>query len=112
MNTNNAILIVGGSGVVGQQIAHLIRQCHPDFPLIIAGINLEKAETFARELKNSTAIAMNVENPKPLNGLSPRIVLSIVNDPHDFLLRDSIAAGVPYIDITRWSERVRSVISC
>ena len=38
MSTQNSILIAGGYGVVGRQVATLIRQRHPDLQLIIQWI--------------------------------------------------------------------------
>ena len=111
MNTNHAVLIVGGYGVVGNQVAKLIRQRHPDLPLIIAGRNIAKAEALAHEVINATAKVVNVETPNPLNGMLPRVVLAITNDPKDYLLKDAIKANIPFIDITRWTDRMRSAIS-
>ena len=61
MNTNDAVLIAGGYGVVGQQAAQVIRQRHPDLPLIIGGRNPAKAETLVRELTNVTIAMLDVE---------------------------------------------------
>lgn len=111
MNTNDAVLIAGGYGIVGQQAAQVIRQRHPDLPLIIAGRNPAKAETLARELTNADIVMLDMEQPNPLNGIVPRAILAVVNDPHDYLLTDAIRAGIPYLDITRWTERVRFAVS-
>lgn len=111
MNNENAILIAGGYGVVGQQIAQVIRCRHSDIPLIIAGRNPMKAETLARELTNAQAVALDVEQANPLGKLRPRAIVAAVNDPHNHLLLDAINAGIPYLDITRWTDRVRSAIA-
>ncbi len=111
MNTDNAVLIAGGYGVVGQQAATLIRQRHPGLPLIIAGRNPSKAEAFARELTNTTIATLDVEQPNPLNGVKPRAILAVVNDPHDYLLMDAVRGGIPYVDITRWTERLKASVS-
>ena len=42
LNIENSILIAGGYGVVGQQVAEIIRANHPELPIVIAGRNLEK----------------------------------------------------------------------
>jgi saccharopine dehydrogenase-like NADP-dependent oxidoreductase len=111
MNTNDAVLIAGGYGVVGQQAAQVIRQRHPDLPLIIGGRNPAKAETLARELTNADIAMLDVEQPNPLNGLRPRAILAVVNDPLDYLLLDAVRGGIPYVDITRWTERVKIAVS-
>lgn len=110
-NNKDAILIVGGCGVVGQQIAQLIRQRHPDLKLIIGERNLPKAEIFVQELKNASAILMDVDQINPLQGLKPRAILAIVNDKFNYLLMDAVHNGIPYLDITRWSERLKETVS-
>lgn len=111
MKTEDAVLIAGGYGVVGQQAAQVIRQRHPDLPLIIAGRNSTKAKTLASELRNADIAILDVEQPNPLKGIKPRAILAMVNDPQDYLLMDAIRVGIPYMDITRWTERLRLVVS-
>lgn len=108
MKIEDAILIVGGYGIVGRQTAELIRRRHPELPLIIAGRNPAKAEALAGELKNAGTAVVDMDRPNPLKGRGPRAILAVANDPHDYLLTDAITAGIPYLDITRWTERVRS----
>lgn len=111
MDTERAVLIAGGYGVVGRQIAQAIRQHHPELPLIIAGRNPAKAEALARELTSADTVKLDTEQPSPLGDLRLRAILAAVNDPHDYLLMDAIRAGIPYVDITRWTERVRGAVS-
>ncbi|MEM9246729.1 MAG: saccharopine dehydrogenase, partial [Cyanobacteria bacterium P01_F01_bin.153] len=107
MKTQDAVLIAGGYGVVGHQLAMLIRQRHPQLPLFIAGRNQEKAEELARELGHAQGFRLDVDHPDPLQGLRFRAVIAVVNDPEDHLLLDAVRNGVPYVDITRWPERLR-----
>ncbi|WP_299488304.1 saccharopine dehydrogenase [Acaryochloris sp. IP29b_bin.137] len=111
MNAATSILIAGGYGVVGRQLAMLIRQCRPDLPLIIAGRNLAKAEALAIELDHASALQLDVEQSNPLQGAQPRAIVALVNDPHDYLLMDAVQNGIPYLDVARWSERLRESIS-
>ena len=110
MNIKDAILIVGGYGVVGGQVTRLIRQRHPDIPLLIAGRNVAKAETLANELNTAHAVFIDTEQPAPLNGLLPRAIVAVTNDPHDYLFQEALKAGIAYLDITRWTERLRSTV--
>lgn len=110
-NIENAVLIAGGYGVVGQQIAQVIRQRHPNLPLLIGGRNPVKAESLARELTHTEIINLDVEHPNPLNGIKPRAILATVNDPHNHLLLNAVYDGIPYLDITRWTERLQSAVS-
>jgi len=84
LDTENAVLIAGGYGVVRQQIAHAIRRHHPGLPLIIAGRNPAKAEALARELTNADTAKLNTGQLSPLGGLRPRAILAAVNDPRDY----------------------------
>jgi len=63
-----AILIVGGYGIVGTQIASILRQRHPEMPLIIAGRDFKKGKEFAETLGYAEAIAMDVTK---VNQISP-----------------------------------------
>lgn len=108
MNTENAVLVVGGYGTVGQQAVQFIRQRHPTLPLIIAGRHPKKAVVVAQELEYAIATIVNLELPNPLGTLRPAAILALANDPQDYLLTDAIKLGIPYVDITRWTERVRS----
>ena len=111
MTTQNGILIAGGYGVVGRQVATLIRQRYPDLPLIIAGSNHEKAIALATELGNASGLRLDVEQPNPLRGENPSAILAVVNDPQDYLLMDTVQRGIPYLDVTRWPERLRTSVA-
>lgn len=109
MTTNTPILIAGGYGVVGSQIARIIRQRHPSLPLLIAGRNPAQAAALVSELGHAEALALDVTQPNPLKGLRPQAVLGAVNDPQDHLILDAAQNGIPVMDITRWTSHVRSV---
>ena len=111
ISINDAILIVGGYGVVGRQVAECINQRHPSLPLIIAGRNPSKGESLIRKLTNADIATLDVEQHEPLKGIKPRAILAAVNDPHDYLLMDAIHSGIPYMDITRWTERLKMAVS-
>ncbi|MBR9806420.1 MAG: saccharopine dehydrogenase [Alphaproteobacteria bacterium] len=105
---NNPVLIVGGYGVVGLQLAHIIRDTHPDLPLILAGRTLRDAEDAAATLGNATGFRLDVNETGPLaNQTYPlSAVVAVTNDPDDNLMRAAIGRGIPYLDITRWTERL------
>lgn len=111
MITQNSILIAGGYGVVGRQVATLIRQRHPDLPLVIAGRNEQKAQALAQKLGNADSFQFDIEQPNPLQGKQPRAIVALVNDPHDYLLMDAVEQSIPYLDVTRWSERLRASVA-
>jgi len=111
MNIEDSVLIAGGYGVVGQQVAEIIRTNHPELPIVIAGRNPVKGQALANKLGNASVISLDMQQPNPLKNLKPRAVLAAVNDPNDYLLLDAIKSGIPYIDITRWTERMRVAVT-
>lgn len=111
MMPGDAVLIAGGYGVVGRQAAELIRQSHPELPLVIAGRSSTEAESLSRALTNARGIRLDVTHPDPMKGEKPRAILAIVNDPSDFLLLQAVREAIPYVDVTRWTEHMRLAIS-
>lgn len=107
MNQADAILIVGATGVVGQQLVRLLRQRHPRLPLLLAARTLAAAERLAVDVGYAQALTLDVQRPQPLGELRPRAILALVNDPHDHLLQAALCAGIAYLDITRWSQRLQ-----
>jgi hypothetical protein len=105
---SKSILIAGGYGVVGSQVAEIFRQRHPTIPLLLGGRNPASAKALVQRLGNTEAVALDVESVSPLHGLSvkPAAVLSVVNDPYNYLLQDSVRSGSAYVDITRWTSRL------
>ena len=112
-DSEQAVLIAGGYGVVGTQISRFVRKRHPDLPLIIGGRNPAKAESLVRELTNAEAVRLDIEEPGPLRQFDGKLraVLEVANDPSDYLLLDAVRAGIPFVDITRWTERLRHALS-
>ncbi|ATL67505.1 saccharopine dehydrogenase family protein [Nocardia terpenica] len=96
------VLLVGGYGTVGAELARLLS---PRFPLLLTGRSRERG----REVAAETGAALQVWD---LAGTAPfraavRAVVGVVNDPDDRVLRAAVAAGVPYVDITRWTSRMQ-----
>lgn len=106
-----SVLIVGGYGVVGAQIASILRKRSPALRLLIGGRTPEKAQTLAAELGNATGVKFDVDDPASLSQLpeTPRLILVSVNDLQEVTLKAAIAAGIALVDITRWTARVRDL---
>jgi hypothetical protein len=98
----SGLLIVGGYGLVGEQVARLLRQRHPDLPLVLGGRHPERAKALAASIGAETA-AVDVGAPQPLASLTerPAAVLAAVSDPDDHLLVDAMRRGIPFADINR-----------
>ena len=45
-----------------------------------------------------------------MQGIRPRAILSVVNDPSDYLLLDAVRLAIPYVDIARWTERQKLAV--
>ena len=101
--TDAPLLIVGGYGLVGEQVARLLRRRHPDLPLLLAGRHPENGRGLAAALGNAGTVAIDVASAQPLDGLPvrPRAVLGVVSDPHDHLIVDAMRRGIPMADIHR-----------
>jgi saccharopine dehydrogenase-like NADP-dependent oxidoreductase len=107
-----AVLIVGGYGIVGTQIASILRQRYPKIPLIIAGRNVKKAKQFADTLGYAEGVAMDVTKLSQISPLHGKLaaVVTATNDPKNYILLDTIRNHIPYIDVTRWTARLKEAI--
>ncbi|MEX0446964.1 saccharopine dehydrogenase [Xenorhabdus sp. SGI246] len=106
-----SVLLVGGYGVVGQQVAKILNKYQPDLELIISGRNIDKAQKFSENLINSKSLFFDIEKPSLPNELKIDIVLALVNDPDDKLLHFAHQNNIAYVDITRWTERLQVALS-
>lgn len=61
--TQNPVLIIGGSGIVGRQAAEQLRRLHPDLPIAIGGRDLAKARAVADEIGKAGAVAIDLAQP-------------------------------------------------
>lgn len=104
------VLIIGGYGVVGRQIAALLAHRHPQLTLTLAGRSLPAAQAAAQELPGAQAACIDIASANPLRGLTAPVdvIVAAVNDDDDHLLLAAAARGLPLIDITRWTERVQT----
>ncbi|QEI06719.1 NAD(P)-dependent oxidoreductase [Pigmentiphaga aceris] len=97
----NPILLVGGSGTVGQWTARLLRQAHPDVPLLIGGRDLAKAEAVAKEVGGAEGVVIDLRASDL--GLGERAVSAVAvlfMDERTASLRFAQSRGVPHISIS------------
>lgn len=108
------VLIAGGYGVVGAQAARILRDRHPELPLLLGGRTPERAAELAAEIGRADAFPLDVVAAvDPLQALPapPAAILSVVNDLDDRLLAAAIHHGVPIVDITRWTALVHRALA-
>ncbi len=110
VDRNLSVLLVGAYGVVGRQVAAILRRDAPNLPLILAGRHLEKATALAEEVGNATAISLDITAPVLPTEITPALIVALVNDPDDHLLNFAINNRIPYLDITRWTARLQSTL--
>ncbi|CCW30961.1 Saccharopine dehydrogenase involved in xenocoumacin synthesis [Xenorhabdus nematophila F1] len=106
-----SVLLVGGYGVVGHQVALILNQYAPHLELIIAGRDINKAGELAKSLQNAQGIAFDIEKICLPDDLNVDIILSTVNDPQDNLFYFANKHGIAYVDIARWTERLQITLS-
>ncbi|MET8878505.1 hypothetical protein [Nocardia sp. NPDC004604] len=100
-DTNAPVLIVGGYGTVGAELARL---ASTPWPLLLTGRNPVRGRPLGEELGARVA-QWDVVDATGFHA-DARAVVSTVNDPDDRLLRAAVCAGIPYVDITRWTTRL------
>ncbi|MFF5518847.1 saccharopine dehydrogenase family protein [Streptomyces coeruleorubidus] len=102
LDVTGPVLVVGGYGTVGGDLARLAA---PSWPLLLTGRSPERGRALAEEVGASVR-RWDVGDPEPFSA-RVRAVISTVNDPDDRVLRAALHGGVPYVDITRWTARLQ-----
>ncbi|GAA3023895.1 hypothetical protein GCM10010519_60550 [Streptomyces lactacystinicus] len=102
-NPDGPVLLVGGYGTVGAELARL---ASPTWPLLLTGRSEQRGAALAAELDDTTVRRWDLADPEPFTA-AVRAVVGVVNDPDDRVLRAAVRAGVPYVDVTRWTARLQ-----
>ncbi|MBP2302170.1 saccharopine dehydrogenase NADP-binding domain-containing protein [Azospirillum picis] len=103
------VFLAGGSGVVGQQVAELLRRRNPQLDIVIGGRRLEAARAVAMPL-GASAVAFDADEPSLPAMPAHSLVVGLTNDSHDQLLEAAWRGGYAYLDITRWTERLKQTL--
>lgn len=96
-----SILLMGGSGAIGQHTARALRAVYPEVPLLIGGRDLAKAERAADQMGNARAVVIDATAPDL--GLGDRQVSGVVVFYMDHALAGLSYAqkrGVPHLSIS------------
>lgn len=108
---NAPVALVGGAGVVGQRLAPLLAKLEGR-PLLIAGRSEERAAASLAAARaaggEAQFAALDLSSPSQTRAVSA--VVGLVNDPDDLLLMAAVRAGVPFVDITRWTARLAAAL--
>ncbi|MGW6917742.1 saccharopine dehydrogenase [Kitasatospora sp. NPDC054939] len=101
-NPQGPVLLVGGYGTVGAELAQLAAG---EWPLLLVGRSVERGAELGRRV-GAEVRCWDLADPAPFEA-AVRAVVSVVNDPDDRVLRAAVTSGVPYVDVTRWTARVQ-----
>ncbi|MGG3890806.1 saccharopine dehydrogenase [Metabacillus fastidiosus] len=105
------VLIVGGYGAVGRQIAQILHDRHPDLDIVLGGRSPEKAEHFESERVQTIIVNNNMEDPLLYISDNVSLIINAVNDLQDRLLLSAVRRKIPLIDVTRWTELFQQSIA-
>lgn len=122
LRDDGPLVLFGGSGVVGRALVELLAD-HPVVdeartsaparslpPLVLVGRDAARAapviEGYRARGGAASFVVGDLATPSTVAPLRARAVMTLVNDPADAVLDAVVAAGVPYVDIARWTSRV------
>ena len=99
--SQDPILLVGGSGIVGGWTARFLRAAHPNVPLLIGGRDLAKAKQAAAAIGGAEGVMLNLAADDMGLGERPVSAIAVLfTDQRVAVLRFAQSRGVPYISIS------------
>jgi hypothetical protein len=101
------ILIVGGYGLVGSNIARLINKEYNAIELILAGRNPKNGERLAKELHNAETAYLNLEEGFNISDYGKIDLIITSMEDHSNILREAaILNGVASISVTEVADEI------
>jgi len=101
------ILIVGGYGQVGSNIARLIRKADNTAELILAGRNPQNGEMLAKELNNAETAYINLEEGFNLSHFKKiDLIISALDDHGNILRETAISNGIACITVSELADQI------
>lgn len=101
------ILIVGGYGQVGANIAHLIRKADSAVELILAGRNPQKGELLAKELTHAETAYIDLEEGFTLAQFREiDLIISALDDHSNILREEAILNGIACITVSELADQI------
>jgi hypothetical protein len=105
------ILIAGGYGHVGSNIAAHIRKKYPNIELILCGRHPEKGEQLAIRLGNAESKYLDLTEDFNLSSFGDiDLIIAALQDPENVLIEAAIAHGLAHISITKLADELAPVI--
>lgn len=101
------ILIIGGYGMVGSNIARLIRNVDPNIELILSGRNPLKGEQLSDELKNAETAYVNLEEGLDLSKLGNiDLIITAMQDRSNISREVAISKGIACITVSELADQI------
>jgi len=116
------IIVVGGYGVIGQLFCKMVRNKHKFINIFIGSYNIEKANQFADELNSMypngdnesgkcSSILIDAKSKNPLKDIDSKNIkfsclVSLINDPENYLLDDCCSREIPFLDIAKTGDAI------
>jgi saccharopine dehydrogenase-like NADP-dependent oxidoreductase len=108
-------VLVGGSGVVGRSLAPLLAKAQLAGEIVVAGRDPARAQPVLDAVRSAGASARfeRIVLGEQAHGppVPASLVIGLVNDPADALLAAAMSAGVPFVDVTRWTSRMAVTVA-
>lgn len=96
------VLLAGGYGVVGEQVARLLRKHHPEVEILIGGRREAEAAKLAAEIGGASAAVIDAAGARPLEAIAGIDAVGVFIHEHgDHLLNEAAKRSIPYMDVTR-----------
>lgn len=105
------ILLAGGYGVVGEQVARVLRKRHADVEILIGGRQIAKARKLADEIGQASGVVIDVTKARPMRDIENIDAVGVfIHETDDQLLHEAATRGLAYMDITRgWDAMARAL---
>jgi hypothetical protein len=101
------ILIVGGYGLVGTNIARLIRKQDCAIELILAGRNPQNGEGLAKELDNAETAYLNLDEGFKLSDYGKiDLIITAMEDHRNILREVAILNGIASITVSEVADQI------
>ena len=101
------VLIIGGYGQVGTNIARLIRKADSAIELILAGRNPEKGKLLAKELTHTETAYIDLEEGFNLAHFQEiDLIISALDDHSNILRETAILNGIACITVSELADQI------